>query len=97
MAAADAVEAGHRTVLQISAEGEDGASVRTDLEVVAVDPALDLSGLIGAFESAGDDVAVLGDGEGLEGAAGFFDVVGVDGPGAGEVDWSLVQHGLLGA
>jgi hypothetical protein len=85
VAALDAVLAGHVIAVDLAAEGDDGASVGGEFDVVDVDPALELAGLVRAFEVAGDDVAVLLELDGFEGAALLFDVLGVDGPVAGDI------------
>ena len=71
----DAVEAGHAVGGDFAAESEDVVGIGAEFDMVAVDPSLEFAVLVGAAEGSGDDVAVLGDFNRLEGTARFIDVV----------------------
>jgi hypothetical protein len=76
----DPVLAGHVIAVDLPAKREDVASHGAESDVVTVDLALNRARLIGAFEIAGDSVAVLRDLNVLDDRLAVVDIAGINRP-----------------
>lgn len=83
--AVNAVFAGHFVAVNAAAKGEDIAGFGAEDDVVLIDGAFEAAGLVGAFEVAGELVAVLFELDVFGGRFVVVDVFGVDGPFAFDV------------
>ena len=85
----------HNIPLYPSPERQHVAGIGAEFDVMDVDPALNLSGLMRAFEVTRDDIAVLDDFNRLQVASGPGDILGVDDPVTGDIVGRLFLHSLL--
>jgi len=94
VATVDAIKTGHALRGNLATERKNVVCVGTEYDVVVVDPALELAMLVRSPEGARYDVTVLAYLDGLERASRLVDVVGLDGPVAGDVGgWLQVLSG----
>ena len=90
--AMNGVDPRDRISLDSSPERQHVAGIRAEHDVMQVDPALNLSGLTRTFEVARNEIAGLDDLNSFQVAPGPGDIVGIDGPVAGDVVRCLFVH-----
>jgi hypothetical protein len=85
VAAVEAVESVHVISVNFAAEGEDVVSPGAEYDVMAVDGALNSSGLVGAFEMTREVMLVLIDLDVFLGRLAAVDIFGENRPAAADV------------